>query len=820
MIMNEITTCENKNQHTIMNQIHFIFVQRGHPYGGTAPRAKAVAASEPEVIFTTVRCLLLTPMIRAAYQSKTKPETYEDKANVLINVKYPKPYSAAEKLRKTARHTLSLPERKIYRPISADRRPISADSLPISAGYVGTDSTTSLTPSYSTVYYISRITLSFTPNEITPSIALTTPTHPPQAAASKYSWCLFLQFAQRILPIQARPNQTCRTVSAVNESRTRARAIRRTEMNPPGDTPHGAPKTFPAKAEHPKPRRWSVDYADGVVGVAGVGGGEGSGSSTELDFKGGVEGGEVGVGGGAGGSSVGGGGWGMGGAPSGETTHALQMASGRPGPTRGGRRRRGGTTSAGGLPEGARAVGRTGAYARTWVAVALVEDGGEAVGGGGAGRRRGAGCPRGHAQSGGPARTRTRAAVALVEDGGEAVGGGGAGRRRGAGCPRDAQSGGPTRTWKRPWIFGSPRGALRKGARRRSSGGGRPSPRADRAGFRKRRAIGRGDAHSGKSWKSVGDSPPSDWGIEAVPTLDSAEREIEIGGRLAGLVEREKRSELDRNLREKTNLMRRPLCCASDASGTAYAISTTLPTPADNAGSRHPIAKISGGTLPDGTSRPPLAMQSVQSGGCVADVEDLEALGEPPSSEPIPSTTATQSVRRWWWLETRMVVTSHHHPNWKWKIILDMPDIWKMRNGIRISTKLLDFFLVSTPFSLQRDDGGCACVWEGRQSNAKQREYINKERGRTSTKGSTGISVNPPTTIPTNSRGWGQRRSLPRRVSVVRGSYETREMYIDGWAEKMVSRSSDRGGRILPGGQDVGGGREGRDRPWTERCGD
>lgn len=36
------------------------------------------------------------------------------------------------------------------------------------------------------------------------------------------------------------------------------------------------------------------------MGVAGVGDGEGSGGSTELDFKGGVEGGEVGVGGGAG----------------------------------------------------------------------------------------------------------------------------------------------------------------------------------------------------------------------------------------------------------------------------------------------------------------------------------------------------------------------------------------------------------------------------------------------------------------------------------------------------------------------------------------
>ncbi|KAJ7223403.1 hypothetical protein GGX14DRAFT_658065 [Mycena pura] len=33
MIMSEIATCGNKNQHTNMNQIHFIFVQRGHPYG-------------------------------------------------------------------------------------------------------------------------------------------------------------------------------------------------------------------------------------------------------------------------------------------------------------------------------------------------------------------------------------------------------------------------------------------------------------------------------------------------------------------------------------------------------------------------------------------------------------------------------------------------------------------------------------------------------------------------------------------------------------------------------------------------------------------
>ncbi|KAJ7201174.1 hypothetical protein GGX14DRAFT_659428 [Mycena pura] len=184
----------------------------------------------------------------------------------------------------------------------------------------------------------------------------------------------FLHFAQAISPTQVELNQICKIVSAANQSRTRARAIRRTETNTRGHEPHGAPTTAPATAQLLKPREaalrmadfeddtpvvqdnfQSVDNAGGVVVGTGVGGDEGSGGSTELETKGGVESVDVGVGGraGVGGDDV----RSVGTSPDDDACagNGKRAAGGGGGS---------GTTSGGaGCPRGGRAVGRTGAYA-------------------------------------------------------------------------------------------------------------------------------------------------------------------------------------------------------------------------------------------------------------------------------------------------------------------------------------------------------------------------------------------------------------------------------------------------------------------------
>ncbi|KAJ7189807.1 hypothetical protein GGX14DRAFT_408511, partial [Mycena pura] len=196
--------------------------------------------------------------------------------------------------------------------------------------------------------------------------------HDPDPPAARFKVKIFhvpfLHFAQAISPTQVELNQICKIVSAANQSRTRARAIRRTETNTRGHEPHGAPTTAPATAQLLKPREAALRMADFEDDAPVVQDNFQSGQGYELETKGGVESVDVGVGGraGVGGDDV----RGVGTSPDDDACAG----------------------------NGKRAAGG-GRGSRT-------TSGGRAARGGGA-------------QSGGPARTRKRAAVALVEDGGE-----------------------------------------------------------------------------------------------------------------------------------------------------------------------------------------------------------------------------------------------------------------------------------------------------------------------------------------------------------------------------------------------------------------